>query len=244
MGRPVRVRQRRQGSAVPPRAGDSVRGRAGIPVAIGGPAYAGVPVTYPEAGDVLTFVRGHEGETDAPPDVDWARLAGIEGTIVCYAGARQIARDLQRAPRKRPLGGRTGGADLRARPRRRNSRSRARSATSPRRRRTDTPALLVIGTVTALPGTPAVVRRSPALRPPHRRHPIARAGRRVHRDARRTRRRGDSRADDSRAAAGGSHGTRSGRAPRPAHSTGSCSRAPTPSTTSCDACCRAATCAT
>ena len=62
----------------------------GIPVAIGGPAYAGVPVTYPEAGDVLTFVRGNEGETDAPPDVDWSRLAGIEGTIVCYAGARQI----------------------------------------------------------------------------------------------------------------------------------------------------------
>jgi uroporphyrinogen III methyltransferase/synthase len=62
----------------------------GIPAAIGGPAYAGVPVTYPEAGDVLTFVRGHEGETDAPPDVDWTRLAGIEGTIVCYAGARQV----------------------------------------------------------------------------------------------------------------------------------------------------------
>src|SRR5688572_17802422 len=62
----------------------------GIPVAIGGPAYAGVPVTYPEAGDVLTLVRGHEGETDALPDVDWGRLAGIEGTIVCYAGARQV----------------------------------------------------------------------------------------------------------------------------------------------------------
>src|SRR5918995_3609286 len=62
----------------------------GIPAAIGGPAYAGVPVTYPEAGDVLTFVRGHEGETDALPDVDWARLAGMEGTIVCYAGTRQI----------------------------------------------------------------------------------------------------------------------------------------------------------
>ena len=37
----------------------------------------GVPVTYPEAGDVLTFVRGHEGETDALPHVDWARLAGV-----------------------------------------------------------------------------------------------------------------------------------------------------------------------
>ncbi len=63
----------------------------GIPAAIGGPAYAGVPVTYPAAGDVLTLVRGHEGETDALPDVDWSRLAGLDGTIVCYAGARQIA---------------------------------------------------------------------------------------------------------------------------------------------------------
>lgn len=62
----------------------------GIPVAIGGPAYAGVPVTYPGAGDVLTFVRGHEAETNAPPQVDWGRLAGLEGTILCYAGARQI----------------------------------------------------------------------------------------------------------------------------------------------------------
>jgi uroporphyrinogen III methyltransferase/synthase len=63
----------------------------GIPVAIGGPAYAGIPVTYPEAGDLLTFVRGHEGETDMSPHVDWAKLAGMAGTIVCYAGARQIA---------------------------------------------------------------------------------------------------------------------------------------------------------
>ena len=62
----------------------------GVPVAIGGPAYAGVPVTYPGAGDVLTFVRGHEAETDASPRVDWSRLAGLGGTIVCYAGARQI----------------------------------------------------------------------------------------------------------------------------------------------------------
>ena len=36
----------------------------GIPVSIGGAAYAGIPITYPEAGDVLTIVRGHENETD------------------------------------------------------------------------------------------------------------------------------------------------------------------------------------
>jgi uroporphyrinogen III methyltransferase/synthase len=62
----------------------------GIPVGIGGPAYAGVPVTYPGAGNVLAFVRGHESETDSPPQVDWARLAGLDGTLICYAGARQI----------------------------------------------------------------------------------------------------------------------------------------------------------
>ncbi|HEX6322827.1 MAG TPA: uroporphyrinogen-III C-methyltransferase [Vicinamibacterales bacterium] len=62
----------------------------GIPTAIGGPAYAGVPVTYPGAGDVLTLVRGNESETDALPDVDWSKLAAMGGTIVCHAGARQI----------------------------------------------------------------------------------------------------------------------------------------------------------
>lgn len=62
----------------------------GIPAAIGGAAYAGIPVTYPGAGDVVTFVRGHEDETDTAPDVEWGRLAGLGGTIVCYAGPRQV----------------------------------------------------------------------------------------------------------------------------------------------------------
>jgi uroporphyrinogen III methyltransferase / synthase len=62
----------------------------GIPAAIGVPAYAGVPVTYPGGGDTLTFVRGHEDESSKPPQVDWASLARLGGTIVCYAGARQL----------------------------------------------------------------------------------------------------------------------------------------------------------
>jgi uroporphyrinogen III methyltransferase/synthase len=62
----------------------------GIPTVIGGMAYAGIPITYPGAGDVVVLVRGNEGETDAAPDVDWARLAGLGGTIACYAGPRQI----------------------------------------------------------------------------------------------------------------------------------------------------------
>jgi uroporphyrinogen III methyltransferase/synthase len=62
----------------------------GIPAAIGGAAYAGIPLTYPGADDVLAFVRGHEGESDEAPDVNWSGLAGLGGTIVCYAGSHQI----------------------------------------------------------------------------------------------------------------------------------------------------------
>jgi uroporphyrinogen III methyltransferase/synthase len=62
----------------------------GIPATIGMPAYAGIPITYPGAGDTVTLVRGHEAETDEAPHVDWQRLAGLDGTLVCYAGARQV----------------------------------------------------------------------------------------------------------------------------------------------------------
>jgi len=62
----------------------------GIPAAIGIPAYGGVPVTYPGGGDTLTLVRGHEDESQTPPQVDWAALAKLKGTIVCYAGTRQL----------------------------------------------------------------------------------------------------------------------------------------------------------
>ncbi len=64
----------------------------GIPAAVGVPCYAGVPVTYPEAGDVLTFVRGHESEGRELPKIDWDRLANLGGTIVCYAGPQQLPR--------------------------------------------------------------------------------------------------------------------------------------------------------
>ena len=63
----------------------------GIPSTIGSPSYAGIPVTYPEAGDTLTLVRGHEGESNLPPKVDWSRLARLKGTIVSYAAPPQLA---------------------------------------------------------------------------------------------------------------------------------------------------------
>jgi uroporphyrinogen III methyltransferase/synthase len=62
----------------------------GIPAAIGTTSYAGVPLTYPGGGDSVTFVRGHEDESSKVPNVDWASLARLGGTLVCYAGARQL----------------------------------------------------------------------------------------------------------------------------------------------------------
>jgi uroporphyrinogen III methyltransferase/synthase len=67
----------------------------GIPVAIGATAYAGIPVTYPEAGDSLVFVRGHEDEAGRVPDVDWASLARLDGTWACYAAGRLVPAILQ-----------------------------------------------------------------------------------------------------------------------------------------------------
>jgi uroporphyrinogen III methyltransferase/synthase len=62
----------------------------GIPAALGGPAYAGIAVTYRGGGDTLTLVRGNEDAAEDTPDIDWASLAKLDGTIVCYAGPRQL----------------------------------------------------------------------------------------------------------------------------------------------------------
>jgi len=62
----------------------------GAPAAIAVPAYAGIPITYPGGGDTLTFVRGYEDEGRGTPQVDWGALAALEGTIVSYAGPRQL----------------------------------------------------------------------------------------------------------------------------------------------------------
>jgi uroporphyrinogen III methyltransferase/synthase len=66
----------------------------GVPVTIGVPAYAGIPVTYPGGGDTVTIVRGHEDEGRERTRVDWDSLARLDGTVVCYAGPRQLPKML------------------------------------------------------------------------------------------------------------------------------------------------------
>jgi uroporphyrinogen III methyltransferase/synthase len=62
----------------------------GVPAGIAVPSYAGIPITYPNGGDTLTFVRGHENEGKAKSSIDWASLSQLDGTIVCYAGPDQL----------------------------------------------------------------------------------------------------------------------------------------------------------
>lgn len=62
----------------------------GVPIAVGVPAYAGIPVTHPSSGDTLTIVRGHDATGKKMPDVDWKALAHLNGTLLFYASVHQI----------------------------------------------------------------------------------------------------------------------------------------------------------
>ena len=63
----------------------------GVPVCLAAPAYAGVPVSYSGGGDTITLIRGYEdGKAQRDIDVDWAGLARLDGTLVCYAGPEQM----------------------------------------------------------------------------------------------------------------------------------------------------------
>ena len=159
----------------------------GIPAGIGVPAYAGVPVTYPGGGDTITLVRGYEDESRTPPDIDWASLARLDGTVVCYAGAQQLPRMLDALlangwpgddqavivyngtlPSQETVAG-TIAELLETRARAAAARA-GDSRRRPRRR---------------LPRAPALVRRAAAVRPPRARHAAARAGGGAGRSARR-----------------------------------------------------------
>jgi uroporphyrinogen III methyltransferase/synthase len=67
----------------------------GIPASVGVPAYAGVPITYPGAGDTITLIRGFEDDNREPAAIDWASLVRLGGTAACYVGAHQLPRMLE-----------------------------------------------------------------------------------------------------------------------------------------------------
>jgi len=67
----------------------------GVPSPIGAAAYAGIPITYPGAGDTVTFVRGYEDDGRERARINWDNLAGLGGTVVCYAGPKQLPKMLE-----------------------------------------------------------------------------------------------------------------------------------------------------
>jgi uroporphyrinogen III methyltransferase/synthase len=67
----------------------------GVPIGVAASAFAGIPVTYPGAGDTLTVIRGQDDTGTSMPDVDWKAVAGLNGTVLSYASAHQLPRMLE-----------------------------------------------------------------------------------------------------------------------------------------------------
>jgi uroporphyrin-III C-methyltransferase len=64
----------------------------GITAGVGGPAYAGIPVTYRETNTAVTFITGHTASDDVPDDVDWEALAKGSPVLIFYMAARNLGR--------------------------------------------------------------------------------------------------------------------------------------------------------
>jgi uroporphyrinogen III methyltransferase/synthase len=60
----------------------------GLPAALGVPGHAGIPITYPGAGDAVVLARADEAE--GGPRVDWGRVAAVKGTVVVWTGRDQL----------------------------------------------------------------------------------------------------------------------------------------------------------
>ena len=67
----------------------------GVPAAMAGAAYAGIPITYHGGGDTLTIIRGFEDERREKPRVDWTSLSKLSGTLVCLARPTQVPKILE-----------------------------------------------------------------------------------------------------------------------------------------------------
>lgn len=62
----------------------------GITAAIGGMAYAGIPMTHRATATAVTFVTGHNLSGQVPGDLDWRALAGGAQVLVFYMALKHI----------------------------------------------------------------------------------------------------------------------------------------------------------
>ena len=64
----------------------------GISAAIGGLAYAGIPVTHREVNQSVTFLPGHDRDGLAPAAIDWQAVARGAPVIVMYMALKHLDR--------------------------------------------------------------------------------------------------------------------------------------------------------
>jgi len=62
----------------------------GITAAIGGLAYAGIPVTHRDVNTAVTFVTGHNVKGDVPDNLDWQALAHGAPVLVFYMALKHL----------------------------------------------------------------------------------------------------------------------------------------------------------
>jgi uroporphyrin-III C-methyltransferase len=62
----------------------------GITAGIGGPAYAGIPVTHRDTNSAVTFLTGHDSNGDVPGGLDWDAIARGAPVLVLYMASRHL----------------------------------------------------------------------------------------------------------------------------------------------------------
>ena len=62
----------------------------GITAAVGGLAYAGIPMTHRATATAVTFITGHNLSGQVPDDLDWAALANGAQVLIFYMALKHI----------------------------------------------------------------------------------------------------------------------------------------------------------
>jgi uroporphyrin-III C-methyltransferase len=68
----------------------------GITAGIGGPAYAGIPVTHRDTNSAVTFLTGHDSNGDVPGGLDWDAIARGSPVLVLYMASRHLMKIAKR----------------------------------------------------------------------------------------------------------------------------------------------------
>lgn len=68
----------------------------GITAGVGGPAYAGIPVTHRDVNAAVTFITGRDAGGNVPDSVDWEALAHGAPVLILYMALKHLRRIAER----------------------------------------------------------------------------------------------------------------------------------------------------